>query len=160
MAFDQDNRRRVYELDFRPYPGLIVRCRKPSFRALDALTEALLLLGDDLSGEQLPGSTRITAWRKLFRAFADSLISWTLFDRDRAVPATRKGVLSQDLEFLLDMARTWYAVVVQLQEQPTPPAPREDPPTAADPEVDEADDLEARLAALPVTALPAELVPA
>lgn len=159
MAFDQDSRRRVYELDFKPYPGLIVRCRKPSFDALAELTDAVLLLGDDLSGELLPGAERIAAWRGLFRAFADSLVGWTLFDRDHAVPATRKGVLSQDLEFLLDIARTWYLVVVQHQEQTAPQEPpREDPP--AEPEVEEDDDTEDRLSALPIFALAAELVSA
>lgn len=152
MAFDQGSRRRVYELDFRPYPGLIVRCRKPSFGALDKLTDAVLTLGDDLSGEHLPGSTRIRAWRKLFRAFADSLVSWGLSDQGYAVPATRKGVLSQDHEFLLEVVRTWYMVVVQHQAQPAPPAPREDPPTAAAAvEDDDLTDFEDELAALPVT---------
>lgn len=159
MAFDQDSRRRVYELDFKPYPGLVVRCRKPSFGALAKLTDAVLLLGDDLSGEQLPGTERIAAWRTLFRAFADSLTGWTLFDRDRAVPATRKGVLSQDLEFLLALTRTWYVVVVQHREEPTPPP--QQPPSAAPAESDPADEFEDELANLPITALPEQdLVPA
>lgn len=149
----------MYELNFKPYPGLIVRCRKPSFGALDLLTEAVLDLGDDLSGELLPGRKRIKAWRTLFHAFADSLVSWTLFDRDRAVPATRDGVLAQDLEFLLAIVRTWYTVVVPDQPEPQrPPAP------ATAPAVDELElptDFEDELAVLPVIDIAEDaLVPA
>jgi hypothetical protein len=163
MAFDQDSRRRTYELNFRPYPGLIVRCRKPSFGALDKLTNAVLVLGDDLSGEHLPGSARIKAWRKLFRAFADSLVSWGLSDNGYAVPATREGVLSQDHEFLLEVVRTWYAVVVQHQNEPSRPAPREDRPVVAEVEDDGLTGFEDELAALPVIDIadvPDGLVPA
>lgn len=147
MAFDQGTRRRVFELDFKPYPGLVVRCRKPGFTALLQLSDAVLELGDDLSGDGLTGVAKLAAWDKLFRAFAKSLVSWTLLDRGHAVPATRKGVLDQDIEFLLALVRTWYVVVVPHQPvREAPPAPVAAP---SEPEIDEA-----RLADLPVTELP------
>lgn len=144
MVFDQSTRRRVYELDFKPYPGLVVRCRKPSFRALERLTEVTLVLGDDLAGESLPGVTRMDAWGELFRAFAESLVGWSMSDQGLPVPATVDGVLSQDLDFLLDLARTWYTVVVAA------PPPDPEPAAAAPREVEpETDDLEDELAQLP-----------
>jgi hypothetical protein len=148
MTFDQSSRRRVYALDFKPYPGLVVRCRKPSFRALTDLAEVVLVLGDDLSGEDLSGDIRLSAWTRLFSAFADSLVSWTLIDDGRAVPATVDGVLAQDTMFLLDLARTWYTVVVPDQTDHTQPAEHGD-------DAEDVDDIEDELSRLPVTLLPA-----
>lgn len=114
MTFNQGRRRRVYELNMKPYPGLVVRVRKPSFAALDRLTSALPVLGDDLEGTSVPALARIKAWGQLYRAFAECLVDWTLTDGEpaRPVPATVAGVLAQDPEFLLELARTWYYVVV------------------------------------------------
>lgn len=113
MSFDQDQRRRVYPLRFTQYGGLVVRVRKPGWAAFERLTNAVLVLGDDLSGAGLAAVERMPAWRELFKAFADSLVAWDLTDRGRPVPATRKGVLAQDFHFLIALARTWYIVVVQ-----------------------------------------------
>lgn len=121
MSFDQDRRRKVYQLAFRPYRGLRISVRKPGFGALVALTRAVLVLGDDFDGDGLSGTDKLDAWEDLFGAFADSLISWDLTDRGRAVPATREGVFAQDHEFLLALARTWHAVVVLAE--PTPDEP-------------------------------------
>lgn len=112
MSFDQDQRRKTYRLNFRPFRGLLVSVRKPGFAALAALTRAVLVLGDDFDGPDLSATDRMNAWSELFGAFADSLLIWNLTDRGRAVPATRDGVLAQDLEFLLAVARSWYAAVV------------------------------------------------
>jgi hypothetical protein len=112
VSFDQDRRRTVYPLRFREYGGLLVRLRKPGWSAMLKLTDAVLVLGDDLEGPGLPASGKITAWTQLFEAFADSLIGWDLLDRGHAVPATVDGVLAQDFHFLLALARTWYVVVI------------------------------------------------
>lgn len=112
MGYDQNERRRTYELNIRPYPGLTVRVRKPGFAALERLTSAVLVLGDDLEGAGLPAPDRLKAWGQLYRAFAASLVGWTLFDGVRPVPATAAGVLAQDPGFLLELARTWYHAVV------------------------------------------------
>lgn len=156
MAFDQDSRRRVYALNFKPYPGLVVRCRKPSFGALTRLTAAVLLLGDDLSGEGLESQVRLTAWRKLFRAFADSLVGWNLTDHGRPVPPTRAGVLDQDLEFLLALTRTWYVLVVPHHGRMENLA-RKKPKRKRLRTAPSADD--DRLADLPITELPAPPLP-
>lgn len=122
--FDQDRRRAVYALRFTPYPGLVVHTRKPGFRALERLVRAVSVLGSDLDGEGASASERIRAWGALHRAFAESLVGWTLADRGRPVPATLAGVLAQDPDFLLEIGRTWYRVVA-LAEQASAPAPVE-----------------------------------
>lgn len=87
MSFDQDSRRRTYELPFRPYPGLTVWVRKPSFAALESLTDAVAHLGEDLSGDRLATPEKLRWWGVLFRSFAASLVGWNLIDRGAAVPA-------------------------------------------------------------------------
>jgi hypothetical protein len=140
MSFDQDRRRTVYPLRFREYGGLLVRLRKPGWSAMLKLTEAVLVLGDDLEGPGLPASGKVAAWTQLFEAFADSLVGWDLLDRGRAVPATLDGVLGQDFHFLLALARTWYVVVVQAEDRTVEPEQEEEPvapPEPAEPEFDE-----------------------
>lgn len=139
MSFDQDRRRKVYPLRFREYGGLLVQLRKPGWSAMLKLTDAVLMLGDDLEGPGLPASGKVAAWTQLFEAFADSLVSWDLLDRGHAVPATQDGVLSQDFHFLLALARTWYMVVVQASEQDDTPEEtgQQDAPEPAEPEFDE-----------------------
>lgn len=153
MAFDQTRRRKTYELTMRPYPGLTVWCRKPGFTALEELSGALLALGDDFDGPRLVSSDRVRWWGVLFRAFARSLLAWNLVDDGRPVPATEAGVLAQDPEFLLALARTWYWTVVMHTEQPEPPAEstREDDTDDRTDETDEAAELEAHLADIPIT---------
>lgn len=130
-SFDQSARRRVYEMNFERYGGLIVRARKPSFRGLELLADAVGVLGEQLTSNARPLGERIWAVGQLVRAFADSLVSWDLFDEGRAVPATLDGALSQDDAFLIDVARMWYRRVVMLidTEQPselTPESEQED----------------------------------
>lgn len=150
MSFDQDRRRTVYPLRFREYGGLLVRLRKPGWSAMLKLTDAVLVLGDDLEGPGLPASGKVAAWTQLFEAFADSLVGWDLLDRGRAVPATVDGVLGQDFHFLLALARTWYVVVVQAEDRAAEPEHEEpdtqfedhadrdwDLPESAEPELDE-----------------------
>lgn len=136
MAYDQDRRRRVYPLRFRDFGGLLVQTRKPGFVAFEKITAAVLVLGDDLEGPGLSVTARMPAWRSLFEAFADSLVSWDLTDRGHPVPATLAGVLSQDFKFLLALARTWYIVVVQHDENAETPAPTPSDPQPVDEPVD------------------------
>lgn len=147
MGFDQDVRRRVFELKFKPYPGLIVWCRKPGYAALAKLSDAVLSLGNDLTGTRLAGPDKLAWWGVLFKAFAKSLVAWNLTDGGRAVPATKRAVLDQDAAFLLAVVRTWYMVVVPHQEQPD----TEETLDSATPDDDETAEREARLAGLPVT---------
>lgn len=153
MGYDQDARRQVYELKFRPYPGLVVRCRKPGFEALELLTDAVLTLGDDLAGDGLAAVERIGAWSKLYQAFAGSLVSWNLTDRGHPVPATEQGVFAQDQAFLLELARSWYVIVVLRDETPAPrPASSDDEPTTSNipGRADKEQELEHILADIPV----------
>jgi hypothetical protein len=159
VGFDQQTRRKVYALPFRPYPGLTVWCRKPGFTALEDLTDAVLALGDDLAGERLPSPERVRWWGVLHRAFAASLVGWDLLDGGHAVPATEDGVLAQDPGFLLAVSRAWYYAVV-LRDEQTDEIARADPEPPDIPDVDEIDELESRLADIPVTVHEPEPVPA
>lgn len=147
MAFDQSTRVAVFELDMHRYPGLVIRVRRPSFRAMRTLLRAEQRLGVGLQGELLAGAERVEAWAEVVDAFAESLVDWTLLDFGTPVPATRDGVLGQDYEFLIVLVRAWYGRVVLLAE-PTPAAEIAEP-------ADEEDDTEDLLAELPVTTLPA-----
>lgn len=160
MGYDQNERRRTFELNIRPYPGLTVRVRKPGFAALERLTSAVLVLGDDLEGAGLPAPDRLKAWGQLHRAFAASLVGWSLLDGVRPVPATTAGVLAQDPGFLLELARTWYHAVVLRPADVDAPA-EADPDTAdlpsvgdGEPRVDE--EWLAQFPTIPVPAPPAE----
>lgn len=127
MSFDQDKRRRTYGLRFDDdYPGLVVQCRKPGYRALRELTSAVLVLGDDLTGQGLSGATVLEAWDDLFSALERSVVQWNLTDSGQAVPLSQ--LLDQDWEFLLTVAKAWYREVVQ-----RPPEKRPQPrPQAGD----------------------------
>lgn len=154
MSYDQDQRRRTYGLAMLPFPGLTIDMRKPGFTALDALTRAVLVLGGDFDGRDVTPDVRMDAWRDLFTAFADSLVAWDLTDRGRAVPVTREGVLAQDPQFLLELVRTWYAVVVLAPPEHTAieqPADEELPPAQDDEDAEVLDDY---LANIPTTTLP------
>lgn len=151
MSYDQHRRRTVYPLDFKPFPGLLVRVRKPSFSALEALTRAVLVLGDDLDGTDLPAIDRMSAWRELFTAFADSLVGWNLTDGGVPVPSTRDAVLAQDAPFLLSLARTWYMIIVLRPPELDEPAAIEQPPE--EPEAVEDDGTDDYIANFPTTTL-------
>ena len=156
MGYDQGQRRKTYGLNMLPYPGLTIDVRKPGFSALQALTRAVLVLGSDFDGGHVTADVRMIAWDDLFAAFADSLVAWNLTDRGRAVPATRDGVLSQDPEFLLDLSRTWYTMVVLAPVREQDPAPEDHPP--AEVEIDDRtapDDDDEWLATIPTTTQPA-----
>ncbi len=165
MGLDQDRRRRVYPLRFRTFGGLLVHMRKPGWVAFKRLTRAVLVLGDSLEGPGLSSAERIPAWDNLFSALADSVVSWDLTDRGRPVPATRAGILAQDFELLIALARTWYVVVVQHDEteRPADDIRKEDRPQADPQGVDYHDDGsepeidEEWLAQLPTQAVPDNL---
>lgn len=58
----------------------------------------------------------------MFRSFAKSLISWNLEDEDgQPVPATYKGVVVQDVEFVLDVVMSWVDSVASVRgDSPLP----------------------------------------
>lgn len=124
MSFDQAQRRPTFVLHFDDdYPGLEVHCRRPGFRPLRTLAEAVLVLGDDLDGRGLSGDDKLTAFEPLFTAFAQCVRRWNLVDEGRAVPLA--ALLDQDWEFLHSLARTWYREVVpgqrpQVLDHPQP----------------------------------------
>lgn len=155
--FDQSVRRLTYDLDFRAYPGLLVRVRKPGYGAMLDLTAAETVLGYGMHGSAVAGAARITAMEPVVEAFAASLVSWTLADDGVPVPATRAGVYAQDYTFLVDVVLSWYHQVVlrpQDADQPTPGPDTEMPDAAAE--------LEDELTAIPFTIGtpdPAELEP-
>jgi hypothetical protein len=112
MSFDQDKRLRTYALtDFEQYPGLTIHCREPGYRATKELGAAVLVLGDDLMGQGLAGDALLDAFEPLFTAMGRSITRWNLLDGGVTVPLSQ--LQDQDLEFLLDITRTWYEVVVQ-----------------------------------------------
>lgn len=145
VGFDQAGRRMTYALTFRPYPGLTVWCRKPGYAALEDLTDAVIHLGEDFAGDRIAGDDRVRWWGALFRALRRSVVDWNLTDHGRSVPVA--DLLDQDPDFLLALARTWYAVVV-LRDEAAATAPEVD--DTADPEEDDVEDLEHQLADLPV----------
>lgn len=112
MSFDQDKRRKTYALSgFENYPGLTIHCREPGYRAMRELGAAVLVLGDDLTGAGLAGDALLDAFEPLFTALERSVIRWDLLDGGRTVPLSQ--LQDQDLEFLLEITRTWYERVVQ-----------------------------------------------
>jgi hypothetical protein len=153
VGFDQASRRKLYNLTFRPFPGLLVRCRKPGMRALELLTEVVTPLGDDFEGTGMSSPERVRHWGALFEAFARSLVGWDLTTDGTPVPATIDGVFDQDSDFLLQVSRAWYYAVVlhqEIAEPATAVADQTDGPQA-DPPDDDAAEREQLLAYIPVT---------
>lgn len=61
-------------------------------------------LADAVKGDSLDAA----AARKLFEVFAGALVSWNLEDEhDQPVPATYEGVVSQDMDFVLEIIMAW-----------------------------------------------------
>lgn len=111
MSFDQAKRRRVYALRFSDqFPGLVIQCRKPGYLPFRKVAQAVLALGDDLSGRGMPGDALLEAWAPLLEAFQASIVRWNLLDDGRSVPVSR--LLDQDWEFLVATGRAWYRDVV------------------------------------------------
>jgi hypothetical protein len=159
MSFDQAKRRRTYVLrGFPDFPGLTVHCRKPGFRALRELGEAVLVLGEDLSGDGLSGDAKLAAWEPLFTALQRSVLRWDLIDEGRAVPVA--DLPDQDWEFLLTLTREWYRRVVLRIDDSEPPHGGNDPePDVTKQALGEPGIDEEWLSQLPVTAVePDEVV--
>lgn len=137
--FDQSIRRLTYDLDFRGYPGLLVRVRKPGYGALLDLADAQAVLGYGMQGSAVVGTARAKAMEPVIAAFAASLVSWTLADDGVPVPATVTGVFAQDYPFLVDLVLSWYHQVVLRAADADEPADTENTGQAAE------DDAEAEL---------------
>lgn len=79
---------KIYKLKFEDYPGLEVSAREPSTGKLLELQE----LGDEAS--------TVTDVRKLFREFAEFLVSWNVTRDGEPVPADYDGLLSMGAGFV------------------------------------------------------------
>lgn len=130
---DQTTRRTVYTLRFEHHENLRVVTRKPSLRGMQLLARAVGVLGGDLSGRHVVPEDKLDAWGWLADAFADALVFWDLRDFGQPVPPTRAGVSSQDLEFVVELATTWYRRVATARERTAEP---EQPESAPDPAVE------------------------
>src|SRR5690349_1218841 len=86
---------KVYRLAFDDYEGLEVRARSVS-------------LDEFLSLVEIAGKTDPDDLERMFRGFADALVSWNLEDEDGTpVPATYEGIKGQDLDLILDIIGGW-----------------------------------------------------
>jgi hypothetical protein len=51
----------------------------------------------------------------MFKMFAENLISWNLETEDgKPVPATYKGIISQDFSFILDIIKAWMDAIASV----------------------------------------------
>lgn len=83
------------------YQGLEVRCR---LATIDQVTAAAKLSLLDVTAMTAENASRL---ERALDDFADALISWDLEKKGRKVPATRKGVGSQDPLFVLQLIEAW-----------------------------------------------------
>ena len=93
---------------------------------VDSLLE-MLELADQADGEK----PDMAAIEKLLGRFARVLVSWNVEeDDDTPVPATKEGLLGQDIDFLLQIITAWAKAMVQAP----PPLPGASPSGATSPE--------------------------
>jgi hypothetical protein len=68
-----------------------------------------------LSAEQLAKSPETID--RLFTSLADCLVSWNLDDQhDNPVPATKDGLYTQDLDFIMKIAQAWGQAVASVPD--------------------------------------------
>lgn len=122
---------KLYNLKFEDHPGFEIAMKGISIDGFMELARmAGKLSGTDLSqlsGEQLEEALK--AVDKLFTRFARALRSWNLDDEDgQPVEATREGVGSQDLDFILEITLGWMDAIASVD---TPlPRPANSPGTS------------------------------
>ena len=90
------------------YNGLEVVCRAVP---LGELRETAALANVDPKNITDEDQARVD---RLIGSFADALVSWNLTRKGRKVPATRKGVDSLDLIFLMQLIGAWLAGLGEL----------------------------------------------
>jgi hypothetical protein len=109
---------KIYRLHFEEHElsGLVVEV-KPSSVGVLLDTADLASLAQHFKGISLNSLTnedieKIGKLRQLFDAFGDSLVSWNVgSDDDTPVPATREGVYSQDIDFIMTVITAWAEAV-------------------------------------------------
>jgi hypothetical protein len=87
------------------YSGLEVVCR---LVPVGQLTEAATLAGIDPKAVRSEDAQKV---QNLIGAFAQALVSWNLTRKGRKVPATRAGVDSLDLIFIMQLIEAWLSAV-------------------------------------------------
>lgn len=102
-------RTKTYRLVFEDpeFEGLEVRAKSVPTGSFLKITELM-----DLGGSEGFTSDDMDKIRDLFGTFAGALIDWNLEDDDdQPVPATLDGLLSQDLDFVLQIIKAWMEAV-------------------------------------------------
>ena len=93
----------VYRLIFQEYEGLEVMARSVSVEELLKITG----LANQMTSK--PDNKQVEA---LFGFFAKRLVSWNLEDEDgKPVPATLKGLLGEELGFILNIVQAWVRAI-------------------------------------------------
>lgn len=148
MAYDRYAVLPVWELhNFEEYPGFVMRVRKANFAGQLLVAEAMPVLRRASAPLDLYS---LRALSKMCGALAGALKDWNLLNDGEPVPATKAGLMAQDIDFVMALAREWAAAT----SAPEPRPPREPEPVAPpEPEVDEE-----WLSQLPMQAMPPELV--
>lgn len=136
MAYDRYEDLDTFKLVFEEFPGLTIRVHRANFAGLLATAEAMPVLRESVARRAgLNDLATLRAWRKLCKALGGALMSWDLKNGTRRVPATVRGLMSQDLPFIMTVAHAWS----QATSRPpvAKPAPAEPTPEPTGPELDE-----------------------
>jgi hypothetical protein len=103
VGYDRAAALDVYRLSFEEYPGLVVRCRRPSFVGEQSLELAWPVLRDPRRGRR----AQQRALSLAADALARSIVDWDLEWGGRPVPASHAGLLNLDTPFLLALVTAW-----------------------------------------------------
>jgi hypothetical protein len=126
-------RRTTYTLVFEDeeYEGLEVKVTSISLGAMVEL-RGLATLKDKIDRKEISGEEAISASLKMFRTFADALVSWNLEHEDGTpVPATLDGVQTQDLDFIMVVIGAWTSAVAAVPGPLGAPSSSGEPSLAA-----------------------------
>jgi len=135
MAYDRHGELDVFKLVFEEFPGLTIRVHRANFTGLLAVAEAMPVLRRAKSRRDVFDLPTLRAWRKLCTALGDALVSWDLLNGAEPVPATARGLMSQDYPFIMTVAHAWSQATSRPPAAATPAAPVPVEPT--EPEIDE-----------------------
>ena len=126
----------IYHLTFTAYPGLEVDAKSVS---VDEYLK-VAALADEMQAR--PDEKQV---QELFAWFAKRLVRWNLEDEDgKPVPPTVKGLMSQELPFVMSIVMAWVNKVVGV------PAPLRNASGAGAPSPG-ANPVEAQIPMMPVT---------
>ncbi|MGH3381368.1 MAG: hypothetical protein ACRDP6_42215 [Actinoallomurus sp.] len=109
-------RNKIYKLVFADpeFEGLEVRARSVSTGKFLEIVELAKLRDRESTELSAEDMAKVTG---MLEVFAGALISWNLEDDDdQPVPATHEGLLSQDLDFVLDLVKAWMDAVVSVPD--------------------------------------------